>query len=413
MNGVAMWTLLACTAPSGDGEDTSAPVDDTGRDTDTEVIDDTGPDDTDTDTGETDTGPDDELAYEAFFDPLEVQRIDLELTDEAIAALREEPEEYVEGVFVHDGYRHESIGVRLKGGSSTFDTIDGKPSFKLKLDEYDDGQDYGGLDRINLHNMKADAAQAREVVAYAVWAAAGFAAPRANYAEVYVNGVSYGVYANVEEVDDAFLERRYEDAAGDLWEAADEADLTPGGVDNFQLVSGEGDTDALDYARYQVQTGEGAFYDVADGVLDMSQFLDFWAWQIATGNEDGYPYELDDYSIYADPAKGGRYVWQPWGLDETWNTEAEWDDYTGTVAVHCAYDDACEALLRERVAAALTTYESLDVDAIAQAALTVSESAVQVDTRREASLSDVMAARSQLLTIVAGRPAAVRGQMGM
>ncbi len=415
MNGAAvMWMMaLACSAPSDADDDTGAETDEPVVDTDTEVLDTDTDTDPDTDTDEPDTGRDDDEAYAAFYDPNVVQRIDLELGEDALAALRADPETYVSGVFVHDGYRLENVGVRLKGGSSTFEPIDEKPSFKLKLDEFEESLDYGGFDRVNLHNMRADPAQAREVVAYAVWAAAGYAAPRANFAEVYVNGASYGVYANVEEVDGAFAERHFAEPDGDLWDAGDPADLTGDYYDNYESVGGDGDLDALDAARRQIQTGDGAFYDVANEVLVMDQFLDFWAWQIATANEDGYPYDLDDHALYADPAEGGRYVYVPWGLDETWDTTMEWDAYAGTVAVKCAYDTACLLALETRVAAALATYEGLGIDVIARAALDVSLSAVQSDSRRDLPLGDVTVARSQLLTAINGRPAAVRLQMGL
>ncbi|MES2642176.1 MAG: CotH kinase family protein [Myxococcota bacterium] len=418
MTGAGLWFwvaggIVSCAGPSAD--DVGKETGDT-PDTGIEVVDDTGPIDTDEtgDTDETDdTGSDDELEYAAFFDVLEVQRIDLEISEEGLAALRADPDTYVEAVFVHDEDRVEEVGVRLKGGTSTFEDIDGKPSFKVKLDEFVSGQDYGGLDRVNLHNMKADPSQAREVLAAAMWEGAGLVAPRANYAEVYVNGALYGLYANVEEVDDAFVERRWPGGAGDLWEAGNDADLTPAGILNYSSAAGIGDDDALDLARRAVQTGEGAFYEVADGVLDMAQFLDFWAWQIATGNEDGYPYELDDHYLFADPEKEGRFAYVPWGLDETWNSEFEWDDYGGTVAVHCRYDTACAALLNERVAAALTTYEGLDVNVLAQAAFDVSAAAIDADTRRYVSAAEVLSARSALVNLAVARPGVVRGQMGL
>jgi spore coat protein CotH len=416
MTGAALWVWVACAGPASDdsaGTDTSAP-----EDTDIEVVDDTGADtDTDTaadtDTEEPDTGPDDDAAYAALYDPLEIQRIDLEISEDNLAALREDAGTYVEAAFIHDGYRLPSIGVRLKGGPSTFEDIDGKPSFRLKLDELDSGLDYGGVDRINLHNMKADPAQAREVVSAGLWNAAGLAAPLANYAEVYVNGVLYGLYANVEEVDDAFVERRWTNPDGDLWEAADGADLTPAGVANYELGSGEGDEDALDAARREIQTGEGDFYTVANSVLDMTQFLDFWAWQVLLANEDGYPYELDDHFLYADPDDDGAFVFVPWGLDETFDSGFEWDDYTGTVAVHCGYDADCTSRFEARVSLALTAYEAMTPSVAAQSAFTLSTDAVQADTRRGATVAEVTTARTALITAINARPNAVRTQLGL
>ena len=349
------------------------------------------------------------LSPAAFYDGATVQRIDLELGEESLAALRADPESYVPGVFVHADTRIEDIGIKLAGGDATFRTLDEKASFRLKLDEYDDGTDYAGLERINLHNMEDDPAQGREVIAYAVWNASGQLAPLANYAEVYVNGESYGVYANVEEIDDAFLARHTPDPSGDLWEAGIESDFTPGGVLTYTLVSGLGDEEALDAARRQIQGAEGAFYEVADEVVDMDAFLDFWAWQLAIGNEDVYPYDLDDHTLYQSPVDG-RYGWVPSSMDESWNSSMDGEAYTGTLAVHCAYDAACEPLFRTHLSAVLTQYEGLDVPAIASDALALSVGYVQLDTRRSTTLSEVVTARSALLTLITGRPNVVRGQ---
>jgi hypothetical protein len=412
---MTVWVLLVgCSASPGDSGDTAEPAD-TDRDTDTdtavEVIDDTGGEDTDTDTD--DTGPDDAAVYAAFFDASVVQRVDLSLSEEALAALRAAPEEWVEGSFSHGGYTVEKIGIRLKGNDENWEDIDGKPSFKLALDEFHDNRDYGGLRRINLENMKSDAVQGREVLAAALLEAAGIAAPRATFAEVYVNGVSHGLYANVEELDERFLERHFTAVDGDLWVADEEADLTPAGVENYELASGDGDFDALDLARREIQTGDGAFYDVADGVLDMARFLDAWAWQILLANEDGYPYDLDDHALYANPDTAGRFQYILEGLEETFDAEMEWDAYTGTVAVHCAYDSACETSFQNAMRSALTTWDALGPSAVTADVLAVSLTTLESDGRRALPLADVLTARAQLVSFTANRGATVRGQMGL
>lgn len=405
MNAVAMWGILACARPEVAPADTGA-----APDTDVEVIGDT--DDTDTAPPE-DTGPPDDRVYAALFDPAAVGRIDLELTEEALASLREHPDVYVPANFVHERVAFlEEIGVRLKGGASTFDDIDGKPSFKLKLDEYQ-ALDYAGLTRLNLHNMKDDASQAREVVAAAVWEAAGVPAPRASYVEVFVNGVSRGLYANVEEVDGAYVARRFADGRGDLWEAEEGADLTAAGVDHYAVVSGGGNAAALVAARQVIQLSGGEFFDAADAVLDMDGFLDVWAWSIVTANADAYPYDLDDHALYADPAAHARFVYLPTALGESWDEDMAWDTLAGIVGTKCAADAACLDRLKTRVGEALTTWETLDVPGIVTAAYAVSLPTVETDAGRLYSLQDVTVARRELTDLVEARPGEVRAALGL
>jgi hypothetical protein len=410
---VLPWILLACSGTDDTGEPVDSDPADTGEtdteetDTDPEVIDDTAED---TDDGEDDMVPDaeDEAQYAALFDLAEVQHIELELDEEALAALRATPEEYVDGAFTHDGVRVE-VEVKLSGGDATFRTIDEKPCFRVKFDEDDD---YAGLRRANLENMEDDASQAREVLGFQLWAASGQKAPVANYAEVWVNGSSYGLYANVEEVDHAFLYRHYSDATGDLWEAGFESDFTPGGVLTYELVSGEGDEEGLDAARRQVQSNDGPFYDAADEVIKMETFLGFWAWMVAIGNEDVYPYDLDDHYLYRLPADD-RYTFLPGGMAESWDDGMDWEAYTGTLAVQCAYDEACMPLFLAALSAALDEYEALDPNAMASDALDISVPFTQLDTRRSFTLAEVVTARSGLLTEVTGRPNVVRALVGV
>lgn len=410
---VLPWILLACSGPAAD--DTGDTVDsdvDTGEtdeetDTDTELIDDTA-EDTDDDVDDMVPDAQDESQYAALFDLAEVQHIELELSEEALAELRTTPDEYVDGAFTHDGTRVEVV-VKLSGGDATFRTIDEKPCFRVKFDEDDD---YAGLRRMNLENMEDDPSQAREVIGWAVWAASGQKSPLANYAEVWVNGVSYGLYANVEEVDQVFLHRHYSDASGDLWEAGFESDFTPGGVLTYELVSGEGDEEGLDAARRQVQSNEGPFFETADEVVKMDTFLGFWAWMIAVGNEDVYPYDLDDHYLYRLPADD-RYTFLPGAMSESWDAEMDWEAYTGTLAVQCAYDAACQPMFLEHVSTALTEYEALDVNGIASDALDIAVPFTQLDTRRSYTLAEVVSGRSALLTQITGRPAVVRALVGV
>lgn len=399
--------LLACddspkpadTGDDGGGEDTD----------DTEVIGDT------TDTGEDsgDSGDDtaeaaeEEARYAAFFDSATVQRVDLVLDETAAASLAADPYTFVSGTFIHDGTVVEQVGIRLKGSQS----LDGKPGFKVKLNEFVPGRRYGTLERITLNNMVDDPTQSKEVVAWWAWAQTGMPAPQANFAQVYVNDEYYGLYANVETPDDHWLDRRYADGGGDLWDGNDSADFTAEGLDNFELVSGEGNTNALGLTFQAVWSAD--FWNEAGAYIDLPQYLDFWAWSIAIGTQEGYPYELDGYYLYADPADG-LFDYTPWGLDEAWDTGMDPMYPSGAVAGNCLQDSVCASALDVAVEDALTLYETLDLAGAATAAHDLTEQAVADDTRRpEWTTSEVLSARNTLIYRMEQRPAQVRTQMGL
>lgn len=408
--------LLACDAGSDDtGADSAS-----GGDTDTEVIggvDDTaadsGDDSGDEDSGDTDEDPeweDSEEVYATLFDVDAVQRFDLTVDDAAIQSLRRDGTAYVHAVFEHDNVRIDDVGLRIKG-SSTLQSWDGKPSLKIKFNEWVPGTRYGTLERLTLNNMVEDPTQSKEVLAYWLWAQGGMVAPRAAFAEVYVNGELFGLYANVESTDDHFVKRHFADGTGTLWEGNDYADFTYDGVNNFELVSGVDDDTDLRAARRAL--AEDDWYAATDEVINLDQFLDFWAWSVAIGNADGYPFNQNDFFVYDDPADG-RFVFTPWGVDESWNTAMSWNYVSGYLGVKCVYDAACTALLGASVSAALDAVEAADPGAKATALHALTEPIVRDDPRRPSwSAGEVISARAGLASTVETWPATVRGQMGI
>ena len=405
---VLTWAVAGCAGGGDSGADTVADPNDTGRE---HVGDD---DDDDDETGEDETGDDetgddqaDELLYEALYDDEEIQRIDLALGEEALAALALDPRVYVSGSFEHDGTLVDNIGVRLKGTSVV---TDAKPSFKLRFDEFDD-LEYGPIERMTLNNMAQDTTQAREVIAWSVWRSAGMAAPRANYANVYLNGTLLGLYANVESIDGRYLRRHYEDADGALWQGNDSADFTEAGVDHFELVDGDGELASLDRARLAVWE-EGDFYTNADAVIDMDQYLDYWSWAILVGSRDSYPYDLGDFYVYDHPTDH-RFEFTPWGMDEAWDTDMQWDDAWAVLGYRCLYDEVCTTTLLQHASEALTVWDGLDVETLADGVYAISEQAMADDTSKPYTTSEVITARSSLSYQLSIWGTRVRTQMGI
>lgn len=351
-----------------------------------------------------------DAAYLDLFDRARIQEVRLRLSPEAEASLVAQPLVWVPATFEHDGNVLEDVGVRLKG-SATFEPIDEKPSLKLKFSAYHPGLRYAGLERLTLNNLSGDPAQGREVVAYALWNDAGMSAPRASFAKVYLNGEYIGLYAALEPMDDAWLAKRYASAEGDLWEGNDSADLTEDGVGHFTLASGKGSGRVLADVATALAAPTDDFYALADATLDMQQFLDFWAWTMVTGNLDGYPYNLNDFYLYGDPAEDDRFQFSPWGMDETWDTGWHFQWGQGVVAFNCAADRACLAQVRARTEEALSVYETADAAGMAQAMFDLTEDAMTLDPRKPWTPAEVLAARTRLVALLEVWPERVRTSM--
>lgn len=413
IHGLAACLATACALSvdkSGDGDGAPAAADDT------EVLGvpgDGAPDDTSGGPGDTadDGWPSiDEAWAAALYDPRTVRRVELTVPPASEESLRAQPRTWAEADVAIDGETVARVGLRIKG-SSSFRQWDDKPSLKIKTDVFVAGQELHGFERFTLNNMIEDPAQGREVVAYYLWNAAGMAASRCGWATVTVNGQPYGLYALLEPVDEAFLAQRYEMSGGTLWAAQDSANLTPTGIAHFELKLGE-DTDTLGIAAEWLAGAEEPYYDWASEILDMDQFLGFLTWSAMTGFQDGYPYHLNDYFLYADPGDGARMDWMPWGMDESFDSGwiFQWGN-RDTVGFDCMADADCQARFFAEVSGAMDVYASADPGALAEAAFAATEEAMLADPRRPYTPAEVEAARARLLGMLERWPDRIRVAM--
>ncbi|MFI5026601.1 MAG: CotH kinase family protein, partial [Solirubrobacterales bacterium] len=239
---------------------------------------------------------------EAIYGPARVAVIDLTLSPTAIAELEENPSEYVRGRFVmvttdgtpgREERRFEpagDVGIRLKGKFGSFRPLTGKAGFKIKLNEYAK-QRVLGLKKLTLNNMVQDPSMIHESLAYTVLRAAGIPAPRTGYAYVRVNGEDFGVYLDVEVLDDVGLERWFGefDDPQHLYEGEYGTDVTPGGAAAFSVDEGDDEVRAdLEALIAAVADGGSPFSQRVDGLADLGEMTRMWAGEKYIGHWDGY-----------------------------------------------------------------------------------------------------------------------------
>lgn len=328
----------------------------------------------------------------------------LELSDAAQAALNQDPDTYVEGALTFGSVRLERVGVRLKGENS-FQPLSQKAAFKIKLDHYVEDQELYGLRSLTFNNLVSDATYLHEWMGYRHFRLLDLPAARTGHAWIHLNGEPYSLYAFVETVDRRFLKRWFDDADGTLWELAD-VDFQIGYIDGFQLEEGEDDRELLvNLATALALPGEKAI-EAAEPYLNWSKFLDFWAAEIIVGQFDSYPYSSpgDDCHVYSDPGDGGRLVFIPHGMDETYGEPSR--DPTGVyglAARRCLEVKSCEDELREKVKEQLRLAEERDtVEEFDDARARLREPIAE-DPRRLYDLSTVTATQAGMRTFITDR----------
>jgi hypothetical protein len=246
-----------------------------------------------------------------------IPELGIELSPESMDALRAQPREWVKGYLLFDGGRYGPVGVHLKGQNS-FQPIDEKPSFRIKVDEYIPDQTFHGLKDMTFNNMSTDPSMLHERLAYLVAREAGLPASRSNHAVLSVNGQSYGLYAGVETIKKRAVGGWFDDNEGPLFEATD-VDFQEQYVPLYELKSGPDDRSLLDGAATALaETAPDQAMLDATAYVDYEGFLQYWAVVTIIGQWDAFPYSFpgDDYFTYADPTS--QKLWLiPWGMDET------------------------------------------------------------------------------------------------
>jgi len=222
-----------------------------------------------------------------------------------------------------DGTALQDVGIRKKGLIGSLSET--KPGLKLKFDKWVEGQTLHGVERMTLNNSVSDPSLVRQCLGYQLFADAGIAAPRCNFAHVTANGHDLGVYVNVEPVKKDFLRRNYADADGDLYEGT-LSDFREGWVGTFEPKTDDTDPDhaCLHDVVAALEAPDGELEASLEPLLDVDAFLTFWAMEVLVAHVDGYAGNTNNYFVYRDPTTD-RITFVPWGIDAIFHTWEVWD----------------------------------------------------------------------------------------
>ncbi len=243
-----------------------------------------------------------------------------------------------------DGEQVDDVQVRKKGFIGSLSTT--RPGLKVDFDNAVSDRRYLGLERLILNNTPQDETLLRTCLAYAYFRKAGVPAPRCGFAHLTVNGEDYGVYANVEAVDDHFVTRTVGDDDVPLFEGT-LSDLREGWSATYDL-----DSDSADLALLAplVAAVESEDVDQIAAVIDLDAYVRFWVAEVMLGHWDGYAWNTNNYYVYLDPDDGkARFL--PWGPDaalSSWNPGGglDWIAVTAALPRALTRSDQGEALYR-------------------------------------------------------------------
>lgn len=217
-----------------------------------------------------------------------------------------------------DGDPYAEVGVRKKGFFGSLN--DEKPSLKLRFDRYVDDQLLDGvMERMTLNNSIQDVSMINTCLAYSVFADAGLATPRCNFATVSVNGEQLGLFVHLEDIKSSMLEHRFANPLGNLYEGT-MADFLPDWRGAIEKKTNEdaADWSDIDAIVAALEDPSPAGLQALESAIDLDSFLTFWATEVLVGHWDGYAGDRNNYYVYHEP--GALPVFMPWGVDSVFET---------------------------------------------------------------------------------------------
>ena len=173
-----------------------------------------------------------------IFDDDKVIEINIEMDETAWQEMLDNAsaEEYTSANVTVNGTTYNNVAIRPKGNSSlsqiAMDDTTDRYSFKIKFDEYVDGQTLDGLSKLVLNNNISDATYMKEYLSYKLLNSLGVPTPECAYAHITVNGEEWGLYLAVEPIEEEFIARNYGSTDGNLYKP--ESDSVAMGDKNSQ-----------------------------------------------------------------------------------------------------------------------------------------------------------------------------------
>jgi len=222
----------------------------------------------------------------------------------------------------------ENIGFRLRGNTSRSSA---KKSFKVSFNTYEAGRKYRSVEKLNINGEHNDPTISRSKVGWDLLRNIEVPAPRCNHVELYINAEYYGIYANVEHIDEEFVDKRFGNKDGNLYKC-----LWPATLDYINSDPNSYKIESNGRRSYALKTNTEAdnYEDIAEfisvlnntaiddlpceleKVFNVDQYLKVIAFDILIGNWDGPIYNKNNFYIYKNTATN-QFEYIPYDLDNT------------------------------------------------------------------------------------------------
>jgi len=199
----------------------------------------------------------------------------------------------------------DGAGLRLRGNTARNHD---KRSYKIDFKEFG-GEKFESYKKINLKPNVNDPAHIRELISMHVFRLINVPAPRVAPAILYINEEYKGVYLNIEQIDDEFIDKRYGSEEGFLYkcsqgttlaykeEVYDEDKITS----KMNEVSDDRD-ELSNFIDILNNTSDAIFKEEIEKIFNVNSFIRQMAVEAIIGHWDGYSWFNNNYYLFFNPS---------------------------------------------------------------------------------------------------------------
>lgn len=224
------------------------------------------------------------------------------------------------------------VGVRLRGNTSRYSA---KKSFKVSFNTFVTGQKFKGMEKMNLNGEHNDPSIIRAKLSWDILYSIGVPAPRANHVRLYINDQYYGLYMNVEHIDEEFVESRFGNKDGNLYKCLYPADLAYRGsspesykftADGHRVYDLKTNIEVDNYSDIAMlintltQTSTTELPAKLEPIFNVNSFLKYLAVEALIGHWDGYSYNKNNFYLYKNTSTG-KFEFIPYDVDNTFGID--------------------------------------------------------------------------------------------
>mgnify|MGYP000492265032 FL=1 len=222
-----------------------------------------------------------------------------------------------------DGVADQNVGIKYKGNSS-YNVNNTKNPMHIKLDYINNGQSIDGYNVLKLSNGFRDPSFVREVLSYEM-AREYMPAPKATYANVFVNDTLIGLYTCVQSIDDDFTNENFYERKGPFFKVDNTGISVLGCSGPLGILEYYSDTSCYQRAYKMESTNDwpqlGDFLDTlnnyfteVENVMDIDRTLWMMAFENLIVGLDG-PINSIPHNFYLFKDNNGRFSPLLWDMN--------------------------------------------------------------------------------------------------